>query len=193
MASTYTLGAIPDYGVPMQATYHSIGGTNIKATFGGLTFGNLQAISVSIVREKVPIVTMGSPSPRGYSRGKRAIAGSFIMVMFDSHALLEAFRHLAENNPQYRFVADKDERRPSVYTNSVTTDGDQKSNNTGYTTNARAINTEIGFGANLDTGWQKTTPWYVDQIPPFNVVLTGVSEYGYAVTMAVLGVEILVN
>lgn len=194
----YTGGGIPNYGMPMQATYHSVGGTSIKATFGGKTFGNLQAISVSIAREKVPITTMGSPSPRGFSRGKRAIAGSFVMVMFDSHALLEAFRDSAQTDPKYKFVIGKDERRPALYTHAIQEYSTLAKDFVavpaqvpGLLQDARLSNVEQGFGTGLDQAWEKSTPWYADQIPPFNVVLVGVSEYGYAVTMSVLGVEIL--
>ena len=67
----------------------------------------LQAISYSLMREKAPIYTMGSPDPRSYSRNKRGIAGSLIWVNFDRHALLNLFY-----NAQATFVADTDEIRP---------------------------------------------------------------------------------
>lgn len=34
-------------------TYSSMGGVDIKAVFSGVVFGNLQAISYSVTREKV--------------------------------------------------------------------------------------------------------------------------------------------
>ncbi len=66
----YNDGTINQHDIPYTNTYHSIAGVDIKASFAGVTFGNLQAISYSVTREKAPIYTMGSPEPRGYSRGK---------------------------------------------------------------------------------------------------------------------------
>ena len=36
-----------------------------------------------------------------------------------------------------------------------------------------------------------TTVWYADQIPPFNIILTGANELGLLLTMRIYGVEIL--
>lgn len=184
-------------------SYHSIGGVDIKAVFFGVTFGNLQAISYSITREKAPIYTCGSPEPRGFARGKRGIAGSLVMVMFDDHALLGAVENLANSDKGdiYKFVSDKDELRPAI---------SQQTNNTTNTTNSQAlgaatgsnplfpsttnispINIESFTGTTLEENFSRETPWYVDQIPSFNIVLTGVNEDGYAASMSILGVEIM--
>ncbi len=48
-------GSVPIYDQPYTNSYHSISGVDIKAVFAGVTFGNLQAISYSITREKAPI------------------------------------------------------------------------------------------------------------------------------------------
>lgn len=37
----------------------------------------------------------------------------------------------------------------------------------------------------------KTTPWYKDQIPPFDIILAMANEYGSLATMRILGVELL--
>ncbi len=176
-------------------TYHSIGGVHIKATMAGVTFGNLQAISYSITREKAPVYTMGSPSPRGFARGKRGIAGSMVFIMFDAHALLDGMRALASTNNARKFVADKDESRPDLKTlDSKTTlaGGAKKGSVVGnISTAGKATNAEEAFVGQLDAGWERTVPWYSDQVPAFNVVLTGVNEGGYASVMSILGVEIL--
>jgi len=56
-------------------TYNSVSGTDIQASFQGHWIGELQGISFTVTREKAPLYTMGSPNPRGFSRGKRGIAG----------------------------------------------------------------------------------------------------------------------
>ncbi len=129
-----------------------------------------------------------------------------VFVMFDQHALLSSFASLsvdknqAENLGYYQFVSDKDEPRPNHYVyNSIQKNDLDSRNVLGFNTNtiegtvigAQSINTEEGIDSKLDSGWERVSPWYSDQIPPFNVVLTGVNEFGAAATMAVLGVEIL--
>lgn len=195
MANAFQDGNVPMYDAPVRNTYHSISGVDIKAVIGGITFGNLQAVSYSITREKAPIYTMGSPEARGFSRGKRGIAGSLVFIMFDSHALLESFRVLAENDDRYRFVSDKDEPRPQLNTPRSANTGLVSSTNP-IVTNSRSLNFEAGLTgsggfSSLDSGWEQATPWYSDQIPEFNISLTGVNEQSYAASMTILGVEIL--
>ena len=69
-------------------TYSSFSGCDIVASFNGSIIGELQAISYSINREKVPVYTMGSAEPRSFSRGKRAIAGNLVFISFNRDALL---------------------------------------------------------------------------------------------------------
>lgn len=177
-------------------SYHSIAGVDIKAVFFGQSFGNLQAISYSITREKAPIYTVGSPEPRGFARGKRGIAGSLVMVMFDDHALLTAIESaIGTKNDStkpaytdYQFVSDKDEIRPTTEAGISASTGQQA---TPTTSTINAYNLESVVGSSLEENWSRETPWYSDQIPAFNIVLTGVNEDGFAASMSILGVEIL--
>lgn len=52
-----------------QKTFTSFSGADIVATFNGKVIGELNSISYSVTREKVPNYTMGSPNPRSFSRG----------------------------------------------------------------------------------------------------------------------------
>ena len=71
-----------------KKTYSTFGGCDIVATFNGKVIGELQAITYSLTREKVPVYTMGSAEPRSFSRGKRGIAGNLVFVSFNRDALL---------------------------------------------------------------------------------------------------------
>lgn len=62
-------GLVPMYSQPYDNSYSSIAGVDIKAVIGGVTWGNLQAVSYSVTREKAPVYSMGSPSARGFARG----------------------------------------------------------------------------------------------------------------------------
>ena len=51
-------------------TYTTFGGCDIVPTFNGKVIGEIQAITYSLTREKVPVYTMGSAEPRSFSRGE---------------------------------------------------------------------------------------------------------------------------
>ena len=51
-------------------TYSTFGGCDIVPVFNGKVIGEIQAITYSITREKVPVYTMGSAEPRSFSRGE---------------------------------------------------------------------------------------------------------------------------
>lgn len=200
-------------------TYNSIAGVDIKAVFFGVTFGNLQAISYSITREKAPVYTMGSPEVRGYARGKRAIAGNIVFVMFDEHVLLGAIDAVYKNmnswdgdrlSTDYHFISDIDEIRPMTDAqwskdpsqenykalnqktyNSIRINNAPNGGTGNLNLSPSAFNIENTEGTTIEQNWEASKPWYSDQIPAFNIVLTGVNEDGFAATMSILGVEIL--
>ena len=51
--------------------------------------GELQTVSYSVNREKVPVRTLGSVYPRSYVRGPRTIGGTMIFTIFNEHVLHE--------------------------------------------------------------------------------------------------------
>jgi hypothetical protein len=161
-------------------TYNSFSGVDMVVTFGGKVIGELQGISYTIQREKAPVYTMGSADPRSFSRGKRGIAGSVVFHVFDRSALLEAFRDTPYIANKYDITAGfalADIEVPTVEIASGligTTDG---SANPGITR------------ITIDKVLAK--PMYLDQVLPFEVVITASNEYGSFAKMAIHGVEIL--
>jgi len=162
-----------------RQTYNSFSGVDIRASFGDQIIGEIQAISYSVTREKAPIYTMGDPNPRSFSRGKRGIAGSLIFIMFDTNALLDAFK-------------DKDNYRFYDWPNSVKpprTEG-QLLGGTSLTSSQLAlINNQKASDATVAK--ELTNPYFTDQIPPFDITLTGENEYGAVTSMKIWGVELL--
>ncbi len=132
---------------------------------------------------------MGSPDARAYSRNKRGIAGSLIWINFDRHSLLNLVQNCGGT-----FVADIDEIRPgytsttgggAVFQSSVVR-GPGASAPAGATINA--LDTPLtSAGQNS----QIATPWYSDQVLPFDVTLSGANEYGAMCAAKIYGVEIL--
>jgi hypothetical protein len=156
-------------------TYTTFSGADIVATFGGVEIGALSGITFSVTREKAPIYTMGSPNPRSFSRGKRGIAGSLIFTVFDRPALYTMLdKNYANNKPM------------DFYTRAHNTlPGDTNSLGRGIP----------GLGASAVNNWtrdiQKKVPYYADQIPPFDITVTFVNEYGQSAVRSIYGVELL--
>jgi len=63
-------------------------GADMTAYINHKQVGTLQALTISITREALPIYTMGNPDMRAVVRGKRGIAGTLVFTNFDRHALL---------------------------------------------------------------------------------------------------------
>ena len=170
-------------------TYNSFSGVDIKAVFGSKSIAELQAISYSITREKAPLYTMGSPDPRSFSRGKRGIAGTLVFLVFDRHALLSTFG-VGSTSPLY-FQSDIDDIMPAAGADINVIASNQ------------AISTVAGGATILPANQQESdiqtvaqdqrvvSPWFVDQIPPFDVTLAAANEYGALAVMRIYGVEIL--
>jgi len=187
---------------PYARSYNSFSGTDIKGIFGNHVVSELQAISYSVTREKGPIYTMGSPNPRAFSRGKRGIAGTVIMIMFDSPALTNLVKYTG-----VKFFADNDEIQPggTKETGEKKATGDFDFSDLASTTVAKSPISSVLPAQGLQS-WENdsnaktvkeavnvtsTTPWYTDQIPPIDVTLTAANEYGAIAVMKIWGVEFL--
>lgn len=156
-------------------TYTTFSGADIVATFGGVEIGALSGITFSVTREKAPIYTMGSPNPRSFSRGKRGIAGSLIFTVFDRPALYTMLdKHYSQTQSAMHYYTRAHNTLP----------GD------GASSAGRGI---PGIGSEL--GWTKDVvkkvPYYADQIPPFDITITFVNEYGNAAARSIYGCELL--
>jgi hypothetical protein len=172
-------------------SYNSFSGSDIRAVIGNIPFAEIQAISYSVTREKAPIYTMGSPDPRSFSRNKRGVAGSLVWINFDRHALLNVIYQASGV-----FVANVDDVRPEFNPASQ-----QAISQTAVFTSSLFRPVPIPIPATVDaqdvpintvSGFkQEATPWYSDQILPFDVTLAATNEIGAASTMKIFGVEIL--
>lgn len=160
----------------LSRQFSSFSGVDIRAVIEGEPIGELQAISYAVQREKAPVYVMGKVDPLSFSRGKRGIAGTIITLMLDQHVMLKTpFRDL-------KFVADKDE---------IFADVDDR-NNASNTADLGFVEEGFVFDpGNLADSYQVSNAWYVDQIPPFDVVIVAANEYGMAATMRIYGIEIL--
>ena len=132
---------------------------------------------------------MGSPDPRAYSRNKRGICGTLIWINFDRHALLNLVQQVGGT-----FIADDDEIMPA-YTNVA-------NGSAIFQSSLTRVNSPVSVASTIQTLDTQTisavgqnnvvaTPWYSDQILPFDVTLSGANEYGAMCAAKIYGVEIL--
>lgn len=152
-------------------TFTSFSGADIVATFNGRVVGELQAVTYSVTREKAPIYVMGDPNPKSFSRGKRGIAGSLVFTVFDRDALHQM---KTTDNPVFRHGL-----------NSTQSGAFNRDNLTAV----HAINSNQG---DVPGGWAEAkAPKYSDEIPPFDITINFLNEYGQSSKMTIFGVEIL--
>ena len=143
--------------------FTTFSGTDIVATFEDVEIGNLQGLSLSVNREVRPVFVMGNSNAVSYSKGKRGVAGSLIMTIFDR----DAFFDIKEQRALY--YAKKSDYTPGF-------------SNFGAIQDAEAANI-----LQLDLA----RPNYSDQIPPFTVSLVARNEFGSAMTMSIYGVHLI--
>jgi hypothetical protein len=149
-------------------TFTSFSGSDIVATFHNAVVGELQAITYSVTREKAPVYVMGNPNPVSFSRGKRGIAGSLVFTVFDRDAL-----HQLKKNA---FL---------VHRNGLNTSGSLNP----YPIQDAPQDAVSNAGVQA---WNRgTTPSYSDEIPPFDITINFLNEYGQSARMVLYGVEIL--
>lgn len=161
-------------------TYNSFSGVDMQATFAGKVIGELEGISFTVQREKVPVYTMGAADPRSYSRGKRGIAGSFVFVMLDRSALLEV-------NRDRPYIASKDSVPSGFSIAPIESQFLERAS--GLIGSALGASSPSVSRITLDKVLAK--PHYLDQVLPFDVVITAANEYGSYARMMIHGVEIM--
>lgn len=161
----------------LSRTYTSFSGADINIVIDGKPVGSAVAVSYAIQREKGPVFVLGRADPLAFSRGKRGIAGTIVSLMLDEHWILGVN---FENN---KFVAERDElfARPGDLNNASPPLADLEELDPGFTFDS----------SDLSDSWVLSNAWYPDQLPPFDIVIVAVNEYGKAATMRIYGVELL--
>jgi hypothetical protein len=111
---------------------------------------------------------------------------SLVWINFDRHALMNLF-----NKARGKFVADVDEIRPQ-YQDSNLSDGAAIFNSS----LVRSVGPSIGATIDQLDALTLTevgslnelaTPWYADQVLPFDITLAGANEYGAMTAAKIFG------
>lgn len=166
-----------ELGSGFEKTFNSFSGTDILAVMGNNVVGELQGVSFTVTREKAPLYVMGRANPISYSRGKRGIAGSLIFLTFDNGALIESIGK--GEGKRNKFFARQVEANFKKLVRGETGGNTRTSPRSGVD------------GSQIPSATIWSDAWYVDQLPPFNIILVAENEYGGGATMSITGTEIL--
>lgn len=176
----------------MEERYESKSGVEIQAVFGDTKFGDLHMIKFATQRDTANVHVMGAVDPVSVARGKRATTGACVFAVFDKDRLLDAVKNktvfltkheLANYGTTATGLADSAARaRATQAGGTVRPDGSVKDIATNQATGTSVFKTS-NFGRNV-------APILIDQIPPFDITLVGVSEAsGSASRMIIHGVQ----
>ena len=174
--------------------YTSKSGVEIQAVFGNKKFGDLHMIKYATQRDTANVHVMGHVDPVSVAKGKRATTGACVFAIFEKDRLLEAMakdhkvfltNHELANygtlNQRDKFSNSSTRSNANRAGGTVRVDGTISASsvdNMGYSVFAKS-----NFG-------QEVAPMLIDQIPPFDITLVGVSEStGDASRMVVHGVQ----
>lgn len=154
---------------PYLDNFTSVSGSDIVGVFGHVEFINLQGVSVSVNREIHPIYVMGRTDPISFVRGKRGVAGSIVTVCSDRGCLYDI------------------QERYGVYAKKI---GDTHIPGRNQLDARESL--EVNVLSEFDRlGFQLATPQYVDQLPPFDITLVGLSDTLAATISRIGGVFIV--
>lgn len=169
------------------STFASIGGCDIVVLMQGELVGQIQALSISISREKAPIHVMGRPDAIGFSRGKRGIAGSMVGVVLNNSWLSHSLRggNIIDVDRKTYFWASQAEYVQFSHLLGRLREEDVEADSSIF---RRRVE---GGSQEFFTGRRPQQAWYVDQILPFNTVVVGANEYGGATARIITGCEVL--
>lgn len=173
-----------------KLAYKTFTGADISCFINNKRVGSLQAVTVSVTREIQPIYVMGDPNPKAFAKGKRGIAGSLVFSQFDRDALLhDVFSEFTDKRSDssttaglWRWLQDRG-YYSGAPENVISTEG-------------YSIMREMA--GNLQKEYEQIRTMvgqrviqYADQIPPFNISITMVSEEGAAAAASIYGVQLI--
>lgn len=169
-----------------QGMYRSKAGTEIHAVFNGVTFGELNMIKYAIQRDVANVHLMGKVDAVTTAKGKRTTSGACIFAVFEKDRLLEAAQKsqiYLSSHEILNYTRDPGTVLPSFK------DGEEALRNGGTLRASNNFNASSEESIFASFGGSATAT-LSDQIPPFNIVLVGISEVsGHASTMTIHGVQ----
>lgn len=148
--------------------YTSKSGVEIQAVFGDTIFGDLHMIKYATQRDVANVHVMGRVDAVSVAKGKRAISGACVFAVFDKDRLVEAMSKSKVFLTNHELInygggSNYDSNKAIQARNAsgtIRTDG---------TVNASSVFAKETFG-------EMVSPKLLDQVPPFDITLVGISE-----------------
>ncbi len=168
--------------------YNVFTGADMTAYIGSVQLGKLQAITLSITRETMPVYTWGDASPKAFAKGKRGIAGSLVFTQFDRHAILRDVFQEQGQTVQNLWSTFNPNAQAAVPANITAIPSSLNFQQVVAQQNTQTAQNDV-----LETlflvAQRKIN--FVDQLPPFDVTITMVNDQGYAATMSIYGIQLV--
>ncbi len=153
-------------GAAFTKAYSSNSGCDMIMRFDNWQVNTVVGLTVSVTREKVPVYTMGNKNPRSISRGKRSLAGSIQMQVFD-------------REPMYELMQDEDHQ---YYAHGDDIDWLKRLKNNAFTA---ATETDQPIQV------VKSPARYLDEMLPVDITIVMANEYGNLGWGAIVGIEFI--
>ncbi len=153
-------------GAAFTKAYSSNSGCDMIMRFDNWQVNTVVGLTVSVTREKVPVYTMGNKNPRSISRGKRSLAGSVQMQVFDREPMYELMQ-----DENHQFYAHGDDIN--------------------WLTNLKNNPFKSAVQTNEPVQVVKTPARYLDEMLPVDITIVMANEYGNLGWGAIVGVEFI--
>lgn len=171
-----------------SGTYISKAGTEIHAVFNGKKFGDLHMIKYAVQRDVANVHVMGTVDAVSVAKGKRSTTGACVFAVFEKDRLLEAVQDKTVFLTEHELVNYGDGSGPKGF-NPL----DSKANlaiQAGGTIRDTSAFDSSSADSVFNSFGREVKPMLIDQIPPFDIVLVGISEAsGHASRMVIHGVQ----
>lgn len=156
----------------IRKQYSTFSGADIIVMMGGVEIGGATSYVVNVAREKVPQYVFGDPDPKAFTRGPRHVSGQLTGLMLHEDSFIDAMKACLQSPDSYIYKVGMEFIR-------------QRMDIGGITGNVTKMEIDDGFITEL----LKFKPLYLNELPPVDLLVVGVNEFGAAGKTEVIGAE----
>ena len=171
-----------DYGY-----YTSKAGVEIQAVFNNTKFGDLHMIKYATQRDVANVHVMGRVDAVSVAKGKRATTGACVFAVFEKDRLVEAMSDSKVFLTEHELVnyggGTTIKQANNAQREAARRSGTIRSGALGLNVTGSSVFSPSSFG-------EMVAPQLLDQVPPFDITLVGISEAsGNVSRMIIHGVQ----
>ena len=171
-----------DYGY-----YTSKAGVEIQAVFNNTKFGDLHMIKYATQRDVANVHVMGRVDAVSVAKGKRATTGACVFAVFEKDRLVEAMSDSKVFLTEHELVnyggGTTIKQANNAQREAARKSGTIRSGALGLNVTGNSVFSPSSFG-------EMVAPQLLDQVPPFDITLVGISEAsGNVSRMIIHGVQ----